>query len=65
MMKHVLIIAEAGVNHNGKYDLAQKLVDVAVDADVDYVKFQISTGGHMVTSKFAKMADYQKANLDF
>ena len=62
-MNKVIIIAEAGVNHNGKYDLAQKLVDAAIDANVDYIKFQISTGAHMVTSKFAQMADYQKENM--
>ena len=36
-MKHTLIIAEAGVNHNGSLDLAKQLVDKAVDAGVDYI----------------------------
>ena len=36
----ILIIAEAGVNHNGDINLAKKLVDVAAAAGVDYVKFQ-------------------------
>ena len=38
--KRVLIIAEAGVNHNGDINLAKKLIDAAADAGVDYVKFQ-------------------------
>ena len=58
-----IIIAEAGVNHNGSLDLAQKLVDQAVLADVDYVKFQTSKSACTVTSRFAEMADYQKENL--
>ena len=39
-MNKVVIIAEAGVNHNGDIDLAKQLIDVASDAKVDYVKFQ-------------------------
>ena len=35
-----LIIAEAGVNHNGSLDLARQLIDAAAEAGVDYVKFQ-------------------------
>ncbi len=35
-----IIIAEAGVNHNGNIDIAKKLIDVAAEAGVDYVKFQ-------------------------
>jgi len=38
--KPIFIIAEAGVNHNGKLNLAKKLVDVAVNAGADAVKFQ-------------------------
>ncbi len=38
--KSVYIIAEAGVNHNGSIELAYKMVDVAVDAGVDAIKFQ-------------------------
>jgi len=40
MTKPVLIIAEAGVNHNGSVVLAKQLIDAAADAGVDYVKFQ-------------------------
>ena len=39
-MDKVIIIAEAGVNHNGDINLAQKLVDVAAEAGADYIKFQ-------------------------
>ena len=39
-MKPVLIIAEAGVNHNGDIDIAKALIDAAADAKVDIVKFQ-------------------------
>jgi N,N'-diacetyllegionaminate synthase len=39
-MAVTLIIAEAGVNHNGDINIAKKLIDVASEAGVDYVKFQ-------------------------
>lgn len=60
-MKEVLIIAEAGVNHNGSLDTAKQLIDAAVDAGVDYVKFQTINADKMVT-KSAKRADYQEVN---
>lgn len=63
-MNHVIIIAEAGVNHNGSIEMAKKLIDAACDCDVDYVKFQTTKGPEAITSKFAKMADYQKKNLN-
>ena len=43
MSKHVLIIAEAGVNHNGSLELAKQLIDNAVEAGVDIIKFQITS----------------------
>ena len=52
------IIAEAGVNHNGKYDLAEKLIDVASEAKADYVKFQVFVAEDNV-SKNASKARYQ------
>ena len=61
MKNKVLIIAEAGVNHNGDLNLAKKLIDVAVKAGVDYVKFQTFNSKKLV-SKFAEKADYQKEN---
>lgn len=60
-MNRVLIIAEAGVNHNGNLDNAFKLIDAAVDAGVDYVKFQTFKSENLV-SKSAKKADYQIQN---
>ena len=60
-MNKVIIIAEAGVNHNGDLELAKKLIDVAVEAGVDYVKFQTFKSESLV-SKFAKKASYQIEN---
>lgn len=62
-MGHTIIIAEAGVNHNGQYELATKLVDAAKEAGADYVKFQTSKRPENVTSRFAQRATYQKKNL--
>ena len=56
-MQRTLIIAEAGVNHNGDFEIAKKLIDVAKDAGADIVKFQTSITS---TSKFAEKANYQK-----
>lgn len=61
-MSQVIIIAEAGVNHNGDIQLAKKLIDVAVDAGVDYVKFQTFNADNLVT-KNAKKAEYQHKNM--
>ena len=58
---NVFIIAEAGVNHNGKIELAKKLIDVAVNAGVDAVKFQTWKTELLVTKK-AKQATYQTKN---
>jgi N,N'-diacetyllegionaminate synthase len=60
--KHTLIIAEAGVNHNGDLTMAKTLIDVAVDAGVDLVKFQTFKADDLV-SKEAKQAAYQKKNI--
>lgn len=60
-MKEMLIIAEAGVNHNGDLDLAKKLVDAAKNAGVDIIKFQTFISENVI-SKNAKKADYQKVN---
>jgi len=57
------IVAEAGVNHNGSLELAKKLVDVAVSAGADAVKFQTFKAGKVV-SRTAQKADYQKQTTD-
>ena len=62
MSKHVLIIAEAGVNHNGSIDLAKQLIDKAVEAGVDIIKFQTFKSEKLV-SKAAKQAEYQQRNI--
>ena len=61
-MSSVLIIAEAGVNHNGNINTAKKLIDVASECGADIVKFQTANLDSLV-SKQAVMADYQKKNL--
>lgn len=58
-----LIIAEAGVNHNGDLSLAHKLIDVAADAGADLVKFQTFCANRLVTIS-AKKADYQNRTTD-
>ena len=55
----VYIIAEAGVNHNGSFELACKLVDAAKQAGVDCIKFQTFKSENIV-SHSAKKAEYQK-----
>ena len=62
-MKHVFIIAEAGVNHNGSVELAKQLIDVASEAGVNAVKFQTFKAENLV-SKNAQKADYQKETTD-
>lgn len=53
------IIAEAGVNHNGDINIAQKLVDAACEAGADAIKFQTFKAENLVT-KDAPKAEYQK-----
>lgn len=61
-VKKTIIIAEAGVNHNGKMNIAKKLVDVASDAGADYVKFQTFNVDKLIL-KNTKTTEYQKKNL--
>ena len=56
-----LIIAEAGVNHNGDFEQARRLIDVAAETGADYVKFQTFRADRLVT-RAATKADYQKQN---
>jgi len=56
------LIAEAGVNHNGKLSLALKLIDKADEAKVNAVKFQTFKAENLVT-KSTVMAGYQKRNI--
>ena len=58
-MKKTLVIAEAGVNHNGSVKQAKQLIDVAVNAGADVVKFQTFTAKNVVTDQAPK-AVYQK-----
>ncbi|XDZ70398.1 N-acetylneuraminate synthase [Alphaproteobacteria bacterium LSUCC0744] len=60
---HPLIIAEAGVNHNGDIELAKRLVDAAADAGADLVKFQTFSSKRLVT-QFAPKAVYQNQTTD-
>lgn len=61
MLKRVLIIAEAGVNHNGSVELAKQLIDAAADAGADYVKFQ-TFKAELNISRTAAKANYQNQN---
>jgi N,N'-diacetyllegionaminate synthase len=61
-MQKVLIIAEAGVNHNGNMTMAKQLIGVAAEAGADYIKFQTFKTESLVSST-AKKAEYQKQNM--
>ena len=58
-IKKTYIIAEAGVNHNGKYEIAKKLIKSAALCKANAIKFQIFSASDLATPK-AKMAKYQK-----
>lgn len=61
-MSQVIIIAEAGVNHNGSLDMAIQLIDAAADAGADYIKFQTFKTEQLVSAA-AERAEYQKRNM--
>lgn len=58
-----IIIAEAGVNHNGDLEIAKRMVDYAKKAGVDIIKFQTGIAENVI-SKNASKAEYQKKNTD-
>lgn len=60
-MSRTLIIAEAGVNHNGSLEIAKKLVDEAFESGADIIKFQTFISENVI-SRFADKAEYQKIN---
>lgn len=62
-MNKVLIIAEAGVNHNGNFELAKRMIDVAAEAKADVIKFQTAVPEFVVT-KTAPKANYQRKITD-
>ena len=68
-MNNVIIIAEAGVNHNGDINLAKQLVDVAVDAGVDYVKFQTFKTEDFINlhekKRFSKLKKFELTQEEF
>ena len=63
MSNSTFIIAEAGVNHNGSMVLAKKLIDVAVEAGADAVKFQTFKAENLVSVN-AEKASYQEKATD-
>lgn len=58
-----IIIAEAGVNHNGEIKLAKELIDIAAESKADYVKFQ-TFKSEKIVSQSAKKAEYQVKNFN-
>ena len=62
-LSRTVIIAEAGVNHNGSMDLAKEMIDVAAEAKVDYVKFQSFKTDKIITEQ-AEKAEYQKSRSE-
>ena len=62
--QNVIIIAEAGVNHNGDFDKALELIDVAAASGADFVKFQ-TFQAEKLASDSAQLATYQQTNTDY
>ena len=60
--KNTYVIAEAGVNHNGKFNIAKKIIIKAKKAGANAIKFQIFNSSQLVT-KSAKKAPYQIKNI--
>ena len=64
MKQKILIIAEAGVNHNGKLSNALKMVNIAAKAKADFIKFQ-TFSPESLSQKKMNLANYQKTNTSF
>ena len=62
-LNKVSVIAEVGVNHNGKISYAKKLILIAKKAGADFVKFQTFKADNLVQKK-SKLATYQKNNTN-
>jgi N,N'-diacetyllegionaminate synthase len=60
----IIIIAEAGVNHNGDYSKAQELIDVAADCGADFIKFQTFKATNLVSAS-AALAEYQTTTTSY
>ena len=63
-MNKTIIIAEAGVNHNGKLSIALKMVDVAAKSGADFIKFQTFVPENLAQSKLG-LAQYQKKQVKY
>src|SRR5258708_4841888 len=61
--QRTFVIAEAGVNHNGKLSLAKKLIDAAAEAGADAVKFQ-TWKNEEITTRYVEKVDYIKKNTE-
>lgn len=61
-MSKVLIIAEAGVNHNGDIELAKQLIEVAKESGADYMKFQ-TFKTELAIARYTPKAEYQTKNV--
>ena len=62
-MPKITVIAEAGVNHNGRLNLALKMVDLAAKSGADYIKFQ-TFNPELLSQKNLGLVDYQKQNYN-
>ena len=63
-MVKTIIIAEAGINHNGSFDIAKRMIDKEKQFKADYIKFQ-TFRPELLVVKNSKLAKYQKINTNF
>ena len=59
---NTIIIAEAGINHNGNINIGKKLIDIAANSGANFIKFQSFVVDELILKK-TRAADYQKKNL--